>query len=146
AAEDAKAKKPDLTLHFVFFDGEEAVREWTDTDSTYGSRHYVSAHHADGTLARVRAMVLLDMIGDRDLQIHREGNSTAPLVDVIWRTGASLGYAKQFPNDGYYIEDDHIPFLKAGVPSVDLIDFQYGTDKQYGPGGPDNAYWHASTD
>lgn len=146
-AEQAKAQKPDLTIHFVFFDGEEAVHEWTDTDSTYGSRHYVEAHRGDGSLAHVRAMVLLDMIGDKDLKIYREGNSTRALSDVIWRTAAEIGYGANFPNEGYYIEDDHIPFLRAGVPAVDLIDFQYGTeDHAYGPGGPTNAYWHAATD
>jgi Zn-dependent M28 family amino/carboxypeptidase len=145
-ADGAKTKKPDLTIDFVFFDGEEAVIEWTDTDSTYGSRHYVEAHKADGSLSKVRAMVLLDMIGDRDLNVHRELNSTRSLADVIWQTAASLGYAKQFPNTGYYIEDDHMPFLAAGVPSVDLIDFQYGTDQNYGPGGPANAYWHSPAD
>src|SRR5206468_980560 len=97
-----------------FFDGEEAVVEWTDTDSTYGSRHFVETRDDDGTLDRIRAMVLLDMIGDRDLAISRELNSTKSLADIIWQTAASLGYAKQFPNTGYYIEDDHIPFLTAG--------------------------------
>ena len=91
-------------------------------------------------------MVLLDMIGDRDLKVRREGNSTQPLAEIIWGTAASLGFGSSFPNEGYYIEDDHIPFLKAKVPSVDLIDFEYGTDKSYGPGGPQNAYWHAATD
>ena len=146
AAEEAQAKKPDLTLDFVFFDGEEAVHDWTDTDSTYGSRHYVEAHRADGSLARVKGMILLDMIGDKDLKVYREGNSTQDLADVIWETAGTLGYGEHFPDEGYYIEDDHIPFLKAGVPSADLIDFQYGTDKTYGPGGPTNAYWHSAAD
>jgi glutaminyl-peptide cyclotransferase len=145
-AEGAKAKKPDLTVQFVFFDGEEAVVEWQGTDHTYGSRHFVETREDDGSLARVRAMVLLDMIGDRDLTIYREQNSTRQLVDVIWQTAASLGYGKQFPNASYGIEDDHMEFIEAGVPAVDLIDFQYGTDKNYGPGGPQNAYWHAATD
>ncbi len=145
-AEGAKAKKPDLTVEFVFFDGEEAVVEWSDTDSTYGSRHFVDTREDNGTLGKIRAMVLLDMIGDKDLAISREMNSTQMLTDIIWKTAASLGYTKQFPNTGYYIEDDHMPFLEAGVPAVDLIDFQYGTDQNHGPGGPTNAYWHASTD
>jgi hypothetical protein len=145
-AEGAKTQKPDMTIDFVFFDGEEAVIEWQGTDNTYGSRHYVDAHKADGTLAKVRGMVLLDMIGDRDLDVHRELNSTRSLVDVIWQTAASLGYAKQFPNTSYEIEDDHIPFLTAGIASVDLIDFQYGTDNNFGPGGPNNAYWHSPAD
>lgn len=143
----AKEKPFELTIEFAFFDGEEAVIEWTDEDSTYGSRHFVARHEKAGTLQTVRAMVLLDMIGDRDLTIPREMNSTRPLTEIIWQTAGALGYAKNFPSRGTYIEDDHIPFLKAGIPAVDLIDFTYGTEAEhFGPGGPNNAYWHAATD
>lgn len=145
-ADGAKTTKPELTLQFVFFDGEEAVVEWTDTDSTYGSRHFVETREDDGTIDHVRAMVLLDMIGDKDLSIAREANSTRALTDIIWQTAAALGYGAHFPNTSYYIEDDHIPFLQAGVPAVDLIDFQYGTDANHGLGGPQNAYWHTVQD
>lgn len=136
-ADEAKAKKPDLTIQFVFFDGEEAVVEWTDTDSVYGSTHFVDSREASDKLDRIRAMVLLDMIGDKDLAIQRELNSTRELTDVIWQTAASLGYAKHFPNTGHYIDDDHMPFIEAGVPAVDLIDFNYG---------PRNGYWHTTAD
>jgi hypothetical protein len=136
-AEEHKTKKPDLTLQFVFFDGEEAVVEWTDTDSVYGSTHFVDSRETGDQLERVRAMVLLDMIGDKDLAIQRELNSTRELTDVIWQTAASLGYARHFPNTGHYIEDDHKPFLEAGVPAVDLIDFSYG---------PQNGFWHTPAD
>ena len=136
-AADYKGKKPELTIEFVFFDGEEAVRQWTDTDSVYGSRHYVESREAKGEIDRVRAMVLLDMIGDKDLAIPRELNSTRELVDVIWQTAGSLGYAKHFPSTSHAIEDDHGPFLEAGIPAVDLIDFEYG---------PHNDYWHTPSD
>ena len=146
-ADGAKTKKPEMTIQFVFFDGEEAVIEWTDEDSTYGSRQFVASRQKSGTLANVRGMVLLDMIGDRDLVIAREGHSTATLTDAIWSTAASLGYAKHFVNTKYYIEDDHLPFLTAGVAAVDLIDFQFGTNRdKFGDGGPTNAYWHTPDD
>jgi Zn-dependent M28 family amino/carboxypeptidase len=146
-AESAKSQKPALTVQFVFFDGEEAVNTWTEEDSLYGSRHFVEKLEEAGTIDNVRAMVLLDMIGDRDLNIKRELGSTKTLTDIIWQTAASLGYGRHFPNEGQYIDDDHRPFLEAGVPAVDLIDFNYGTDERsYGPGGPDNAYWHTAQD
>jgi glutaminyl-peptide cyclotransferase len=146
-AESARTKKPELTLQFVFFDGEEAVIEWSDEDSLYGSRHFVDARQKAGTMASIRGMVLLDMIGDRDLVIAKEGHSTATLTDAIWSTAASLGYAKHFVSEKHWIDDDHVPFLTSGVASVDIIDFQYGTSREkYGDGGPTNAYWHTPDD
>lgn len=146
-SESAKTRKPDLTIQFAFFDGEEAVIEWTGDDSTYGSRHYVAARQKAGTLGTIRGLLLLDMIGDRDLNIAREGNSTAALTDAIWSKAASLGYSKHFVPEKLFIEDDHVPFLTAGIPAVDLIDFRYGTNhERYGSGGPANAYWHTPDD
>jgi glutaminyl-peptide cyclotransferase len=146
-ADAAKRQKPALTIQFVFFDGEEAVNEWSEEDSVYGSRHFVDALDEADFGESVRAMVLLDMIGDRDLNIMRELNSTKTLTDIIWQTAASLGYGQNFLNAGIYIDDDHGPFLEAGIPAVDLIDFHFGTDaKTFGPGGPTNAYWHTAQD
>jgi hypothetical protein len=113
------------TIQLVFFDGEEAVGEWSATDSTYGSRHYVEAARASGALAHLRAFILLDMIGDRSLALYREGNSTPWLTDIIWSTAHRLGHGRHFLADTTLIEDDHLPFLQAGVPSVDLIDLDY---------------------
>jgi glutaminyl-peptide cyclotransferase len=132
--------KPRYTLWFVQFDGEEAVVDWNamnGKDNTYGSRHLVSKLKADGTLSRVKAMILVDMIGDKELDIKREGESTPWLVNVIWDTASKIGYEKNFINEEQYISDDHIPFKEAGVPVVDLIDFNYG---------PDHAYWHTNED
>ena len=145
-AAQAKTKKFDLTLQFVFFDGEEAVIEWQDDDHTYGSREFVDSRERTGSISKVRGMVLLDMIGDKDLNIYRESGSTRPLTDAIWSTAASLGYGAHFVNAGMFIEDDHIPFLESGIPAVDLIDFHFGTDQKYGDGGPQNAYWHTVDD
>lgn len=115
----------DFTLEFLFFDGEEAVVEWQGNDHTYGSRHYVQAARKDGTLTTLRALVLLDMIGDRDLNIRRESYSTTWLTDILWAAARRLGHAQHFLAESMPIEDDHLPFLEAGVPAVDIIDLDY---------------------
>jgi Zn-dependent M28 family amino/carboxypeptidase len=132
--------KPEYTLWFVLFDGEEAVVDWNamgGKDNTYGSRHLASKLRDDGTLARVRALVLFDMIGDKDLDIKREGESTPWMVDTIWKVAHSIGYEKYFLNSEQDISDDHLPFKDAGIPVVDLIDFNYG---------PNHSYWHTNLD
>lgn len=136
------------TLWFVFFDGEEAVVEWSeDFDSTYGSRHMVSSLKASGKAAKIKGVILLDMIGDADLVIPKEAQSTPWISETLAETGRALGYEKNFPLSSHYISDDHIPFLKAGIPAADLIDFTYGTNaKTAGPGGETNAYWHSAED
>jgi Zn-dependent M28 family amino/carboxypeptidase len=125
------------SLEFLFFDGEEAVVDWSETDSLYGSKHDVDRRVKARTLSQLKALILVDMIGDKDLAIKREEQSTEWLNDVIWKTAQSLGHTREFPNDGHLIEDDHLPFLKAGIPAVDLIDFNYG---------PDHTYWHQAGD
>jgi len=113
-----------FTIELLFLDGEEAVLEWSATDSTYGSRHYVEAARKSGSLKSIRALVLLDMIGDRALTIRRDPNSTRWLTDIIWSAAKKLGH-RQFMDEEMAIEDDHLPFLKAGVPAVDIIDLDY---------------------
>ncbi len=111
-------------VELLFLDGEEAVGEWQGTDHTYGSRHYVEAARAAGTLDSIAAFVLVDMIGDRDLRIMRDSNSTRWLTDLVWSTAARLG-RDEFVPENTAIEDDHLEFLAAGVPSVDIIDLDY---------------------
>ncbi|MGI9108376.1 MAG: M28 family metallopeptidase [Pyrinomonadaceae bacterium] len=137
----ASGRKPRFTYQFVFFDGEEAVcRNWDDCstddapDNTYGSRRYVEQLAAHGETKRVRALILLDMIGYTNLSLPRESLSTPWLVDIIWATARGLGYAAQFPDTEQSVEDDHIPFLQAEIPVVDLI--QLGSYK----------YWHTAED
>ena len=125
------------TLEFVFFDGEEAVVEWTDDDSVYGSRYDVARRSKAGTLQNLKAVILVDMIGDKDLKIERESQSTGWLTDIIWSTGRSLGFTQEFLNSSQTISDDHVPFLNARIPAIDIIDFDYG---------PGHAYWHQATD
>jgi glutaminyl-peptide cyclotransferase len=121
-----KARKNAYTIELLFLDGEEAVNEvWAGTDNTYGSRHYVDAGKRDGSLATLKALVLVDMIGDRDLRIRRDANSTPWLTDVIWDAARKQKLDTYFVPSTTEIEDDHVPFVKAGVPSVDIIDLEY---------------------
>lgn len=117
--------KPKFTIEFLFFDGEEAYGEWRDPNHTYGSRQYVSAARASNTLAGLKALILLDMIGDRALNLRRDTNSTTWLTDIVWAAAKRLGHGANFLDEPFPVEDDHIPFVKAGVPSVDLIDLDY---------------------
>lgn len=128
---------PPVPVWLVFFDGEEAVGRWSDTDSTYGSRHMAARLQRTGQLEAVGALVLFDMIGDADLQIPREDSSTAWLNDLIWEAARAIGHGAHFPERTHAILDDHLPFLQVGVDAVDLIDFEYG---------PGNRYWHAPFD
>ncbi|MDP2052738.1 MAG: M28 family peptidase [Acidobacteriota bacterium] len=114
-----------FTIELLFLDGEEATGEWQGTDNTYGSRHYVEVARKTGTLKSLRAMILLDMIGDRDLNIRRESNSTPWLTDIVWNVARKLGYQRHFIEESMAVEDDHLPFLKAGVPAIDIIDLDY---------------------
>lgn len=124
-------------LYIVFFDGEEAVGEWTDRDSVYGSKHLAAKWASDGTLAHLKALINVDMIGDKDLDIMNDGNSNAGLVQLMLSVADKLGDGKYFLRDRQGIDDDHIPFAQSGVNVLDIIDFTYG---------PSNAYWHTAQD
>ena len=119
-----RARSNPLTIELLFFDGEEAVVEWQGNDHTYGSRHFVAEAKRAGTLASLKALILVDMIGDRDLRIKRELNSTPWLTDLIW-SAARKRNQPAFHPDVVQIEDDHLPFIEAGIPAVDLIDFEF---------------------
>lgn len=126
----------------VFLDGEEAVKTWTATDSTYGSRQLAAQFQHDGLVPRIHALILVDMIGDKDLDVLRETNSTAWLNSFVAAAARRVGYSRYFFQQQGAIEDDHIPFLKVGIPSVDLIDFTYGPNNSATPG----PYWHTVKD
>jgi glutaminyl-peptide cyclotransferase len=129
-----KQRANEFTIELLFLDGEEArMPDWRGNDNTYGSRHYVQAAQKDKSLSTLKAVVLLDMIGDRDLKIRRDANSTPWLVETIWGTAAKLGHSQTFSTELTTVEDDHIPFLRAGIPAVDIIDL-------------DNPTWHTPQD
>jgi Zn-dependent M28 family amino/carboxypeptidase len=113
----------DYTYWLVWFDGEEAREAWTERDSLYGSRRLASELAQARRLPR--AMVLVDMIGDRDLSLRREAHSAGWLTEIIWDAAGRRGYARHFIRESMPVEDDHVPFLKLGVPASLLIDFDY---------------------
>lgn len=128
---------PGYSIWVVFLDGEEAFRNWTATDSTYGSRHLADKWHQDGTFRQIRALLLADMIGDADLNIEHDQNSTPWLEDLLYRAASRYGYQSHFFRREVAMQDDHIPFSQIGVPVADLIDFDYGYN---------NAFWHTRED
>jgi glutaminyl-peptide cyclotransferase len=113
----------DYTYWIVWFDGEEAREAWTAVDSLYGSR-WMAAELAR-TRRLPRAVIVADMIGDRELTIRREGASTRWLTDIVWASAARLGHRAHFLDDSMAVEDDHMPFLRLGVPAALLIDFDF---------------------
>jgi len=127
------SKKHSLEYWFVFLDGEEAFVEWSSFDSTYGSRHLSQRWKKDGTAGKLGAFILLDMIGDKDLDLTRDENSTPWLMDLVWNTAREGGLGEILSRIPSRIEDDHIPFLDQNIPCVDVIDMNY-------------AYWHTEAD
>src|SRR5579871_1372575 len=112
-------------VYVVFLDGEEATGEWSDIDSVYGSKHLARRWQREGFAQKIKALINVDMIGDRSLNIKQEPLSNTRLTRLIWGIAADLGYQAYFVDDSLEIEDDHLPFIKAGIPAVDLIDFDY---------------------
>ena len=133
----------EFTYELVWFDGEEAVCEgWSECgtpnspDNTYGSRYYVQAARQANALSSIKAMILFDMIGARNLRLRRDTSSTAWLTDVIWTTAKALGHGSTFVDQSTNVGgDDHMPFIAAGIPAVDIIDLD-----DY------MAYWHTEQD
>jgi glutaminyl-peptide cyclotransferase len=121
-----KGRSNPFTIELIFFDGEEAtLRDWGGTDHTYGSQYYVDTARRTGTLSGLKALLLVDMIADRSQHFLREAHSTPWLTDIIWSTAQRMGHGAVFVNEATPIEDDHIPFLKAGVPATNIIDLDY---------------------
>ena len=115
------------SVWLVFFDGEESVSgNWSDADSLYGSRHLAAKWSGDGTLGHIKAFLLADMIGWKEMNIDREGNSTPWLEDLLAQAGRETGDSKYLFRQSQPIEDDHLPFQRRGVPVLDIIDYEYG--------------------
>ncbi|MBT3341136.1 MAG: Zn-dependent exopeptidase M28 [Planctomycetes bacterium] len=127
------------TLVLAFFDGEERFPPnlWDDfTNSTFGSRHAVEMLKKTGGIRDIKAFVLLDMVGDIDLNLYLESTSAKWLVALMERTAHKLGDPRLFVGRRE-IKDDHIHFRRAKVPCINLIDFQYG---------PGHRWWHTRDD
>jgi hypothetical protein len=135
--------KRKYAVWIAFLDGEEAqvvtngVAQWTDADSVYGSRELAARLDLSGDLKHLRAVILADMIGQKNLHILRESDSTKWLTNLVWSTADRLGYSSIFLPSETQISDDHQPFLKRNVPAVDIIDFD-----DYSNAG----YWHTAQD
>jgi peptidase M28-like protein len=123
----------------AFFDGEEATKfEWSDADSVYGSREMTARLANSGDLPKIKAFLLADLVGGKNAHFKKDSSSTPALVDQVWKIAGDLGYADIFINDSTTIGgDDHFPFTKRHVPSVDVIDLDIQSDVPY---------WHTIND
>ncbi len=141
-ANQLRGKKMDgYSVWLVWDDAEESIRPDTEMpfeqDALYGITHLAEKWQADGTLKKIKAFLLADMVGDADLNIEHETNSTPWLEEVVYESASRLGYQSHFFARSMAVTDDHLPFLKRGVPSADLIDFNYGYN---------DVFWHTEQD
>ncbi|MGC2551543.1 MAG: M28 family peptidase [Candidatus Sulfotelmatobacter sp.] len=141
-ANQLRGRKLDgYSVWLVWDDAEEAMKPDTEMpfekDSLYGIRHLAERWQADGTLKKIKAFLLADMIGDADLNIDRDENSTPWLEEVVYQAASRLGYQSHFFARDNQVTDDHIPFMQRGVACADLIDFDYGYN---------NVFWHTPQD
>jgi Zn-dependent M28 family amino/carboxypeptidase len=130
------------SIWLVFFDGEEAIESWSASDSLYGSRHLAAKWQGDGTLKRIKAYLLLDMIGDKDLDVLRDDNSTPWVLDLVKAAAVKTGNGKYFYATHNAISDDQNPFFDRGVPVADIIDMDFGPHDFKHPDG----YHHTAED
>jgi glutaminyl-peptide cyclotransferase len=130
-------KPQPATIWIAFFDGEEAMKHWdNDSDGTYGSREMAAKFAASGELLKIKAMVLADLIGNKDLKVRRDASAPDWMNDIAWNNAAKLGYQSVFLSDRFSYEDDHQPFMHRNVPALDLIDCC----------GENVPYWHTPGD
>jgi glutaminyl-peptide cyclotransferase len=125
-SKDGGKRRDGYGIWLVWTDGEEAVKSWADTDSLYGARHLAEKWASDGTLKKIKALFVMDMIAQQNVNILRDGNSTPWLLDLIHSAAERLGYQSHFYALETAMEDDHLPFVKRGVPCADVIDMPYG--------------------
>ncbi len=137
-AKNAPANRPDIIGLFV--DGEECLEKYSYNDGLHGSRYFVRTLIRDRTTDRIVAAIILDMIGDKDLNITIPKNSDRKLIAKTFESAEKAGARDYFHLSDSYIIDDHVPFLSAGIPAINLIDFQFGSS----PG--ENDYWHTTND
>ncbi len=129
-----------FSVVFAFLDGEECIDKYGPQDGLHGSRRYAAQQEREGRLSTVRAVIILDMIGDRNLNVTLPRNTTRSLVALALQAAAAEGIRHQFGLASYAVIDDHVPFHERGLPTLNLIDFEYGS----APGR--NDYWHTEQD
>jgi glutaminyl-peptide cyclotransferase len=120
----------------AFFDGEEAMKSWSETDSRYGSRQMAAKLAASGDISKIKAFFLADLVGSRELHFMRDP-TTKSLTDLVWKTAGKLGYSEHFLEQSAAMEDDHNSFAKRKVPVVDVIDLNREGDV---------IFWHTADD
>ncbi len=133
----AHKPQPYYSLRFVFFDGEECINNYSEHDGLHGSRFYAEQLKKHNMVEKCRAVIIADMIGDKDLQIAIPTDSDPLLGKAIIQSAAKLKYESFFTPGRQEMIDDHTPFQKIGIPAIDVIDFNYG---------PGNSWWHTSED
>jgi glutaminyl-peptide cyclotransferase len=129
--------KPEYTLKFVFFDGEECFNEYNSNDGLFGSRYYALRLVSQNLVRQCRAVIILDMVGDKDLNITLPLNSDKQLCETLFQAAEKTGNRKYFAYLSNKLLDDHTPFEELGIPVMDIIDFEFG---------PGNSFWHTSED
>jgi hypothetical protein len=134
--EIARVAADQPNLWFVFFDGEEAMVQYGNEDGLWGSKFFVEDLKGKDGVKQIKAMILLDMVGDKNLNVTVAGTLTQQVFDAA----RVAGFRDYFTYGANAILDDHVPFMRAGIPAVDLIDFEFGS----GPGL--NDYWHTEKD
>lgn len=140
-ARAAKMSEPtEFNLLFAFLDGEECMRSYGKNDGLHGSRRLAAELKRRGLHRRVRAVIILDMIGDANLTVTIPRNCTLTLVSAVFKAAEQEGVREKFGLHPNTITDDHVPFLDGGLAAVNLIDFDYGSV----PGLHD--YWHTPED
>ena len=132
---------PETGVVFAFFDGEEGIAHYIPGDGLHGSRRMAAQLLQTGEHRKIKAMVLLDMVGDRDLHFTIPYNSSRELVKEVFDAAHATGHRDRFSlSRSSIITDDHVPFLKIGIPAIDIIDFRFGSE----PGL--NNHWHTEAD
>lgn len=140
ALEMARVASAQPNLWFVFFDGEEAMVDYGDNDGLWGSKYFVEELKGQRQTSRIKAVILLDMVGDARLNITIPANGNQALIQHVFDAARDTGNRDSFGLFNAPMLDDHVPFLKAGIPAVDIIDFEFGS----APGK--NDYWHTEKD
>ena len=138
--EAGRAGKLARTVMIVFFDGEECMVHYGPQDGLHGSRHMASRLVKEGRASDVKAVIVLDMIGDKDLTVTLPLNSTPHLVSSLFNAAHADNARGRFSLYPFEVGDDHAPFLRAGMPAIDIIDFRYGSARDL------NDYWHTEHD
>lgn len=138
------------SVWLVFDDGEEAIanppynaNQWSDSNSLYGTRHLAAKWSQDGTIGKIKAFMVADMIGAKGLNINHDDNSTPWLLDLLKTAAKNTGHSSSIFKNETAVDDDHIPFRQRGVPVLDLVDIDYGPPTEQRPEG---SYHHTALD